>query len=543
MQDDRAKGRQMTNQFSRYLLEAEPAQAQEIIAELLSKPVPDLALMGELAANLFANARFSLAAMVFARWADMQPSNPEPWSNLGLCMLHLREVDKARQLFEYALEIDPEFHAARHNLGDAYKELGLQDKQLENAMVCVEKTPDSATARNNLGTALQDLGRAAEARQAFAHSLAIDPDNFEARFNLARLASDDGDTALATAFFESVLSVTRADPKRRDLVEYHLSYEYLTAGRLLDGWRLYERGFSPNVPLSIARRPDRQFDVPRWDGRPLDKGQTLMIWREQGIGDEIRFLTLLPLADLGAGKLIIETEPRLVNLFQRSFPDALVRVQQMSEAAGGTQMAKDYDFHMPVGSLPGLLMKDKAIYNRLGSYLKADAGEKDRFASRMTKYVGMRKVGICWRSHQLSAKRNRKYTALRDWAEVLVMPDTIFVNLQYGDCEAEIRAIEKELGIDILRWPDVDLKNDLEAVLGIMDNLDLVISPSTAVLPLAGALGRPTIYLGQRTWVLLGERETYPWFRSVSPLIVEPTIPVSNVLSKVGALAESMLSS
>ncbi len=519
------------------LLQAPAGQAERLLADVLANLQPnlqsDLAMLGELVAGLFGASQFALAAMVFARWTELQPNNPEPWSNLGLCLLQMREADKARQLLEYALELDPSFIAARYNLGDVYKELGQQEARLANAQACVALQPSAAIAHNNLGTALQDDGQPQAAKQAFLQALQCDPAYFEAQFNLARLASDEGDTASATAFFEKARAWPGLDPQRRELVEYHLAYEYLSAGRLREGWDLYERGFSPLVPLSIARRPDRHFTVPQWDGRPLEPGQTLMLWREQGIGDELRFLSLLPLLDIGEGNLIIETETRLVDMLQRSCPQATVRVQQMSEGDGGQQTAHDYDLQLPVGSLPQLLMRDTGAFSRLGAWLKPAPAQVERFAQRLVPHEGKRKVGICWRSHQLSAKRNRKYTALTDWHEVLARPDTVFVNLQYGDCEAELQAAEAALGISILRWPDVNLKEDLEAVLGIMANLDLVISPSTAVLPMAGALGCPTLYLGQRTWVLLGQTQSYPWFSSVHTFVVPSTEPVATTLPAV----------
>ncbi|MEY2663639.1 MAG: hypothetical protein RIR35_447, partial [Actinomycetota bacterium] len=126
----------------------------------------------------------------------------------------------------------------------------------------------------------------------------------------------------------------------------------------------------------------------------------------------------------------------------------------------------------------------------------------------------------CWRSHKLSATRNKKYTALEDWHRVLSIPGTVFVNLQYGECEEEIQQVESALGIRVLRWPDVDLMNDFGGVAALIKNLGLVVSISSAVVPLAGAVGTPTICMTRQNWVLLGEKNTYPWFPSVMPVVV-----------------------
>ncbi len=515
------------------IINGPPDLAKQLLATVLSDSEQDMSCWGQLAGRLFLNAKHDLAAMIFARWVEIDANNPEPWGNLGLCMLKMQKTENARELLEYALELEPAYFPAWCNLVDVYKELGELDKQLACARECVRLQPNSSLAHNNLGTSLQEAGRLEEAYGEYQISLSIDPDNFEARFNLARISAEQGNHSDATKFFEAALSAEGKGQPHREVIEYHLAYEYLATGKLSEGWKLYEKGFSPKVPLSIARRPARSFEVPMWNGLPLQDGETLMVWREQGIGDELRFLSLLPLINLGKGRLIIETEPRLVEILKRSFPSALVRPQKMENPAGGMQSAFDYDCHLPIGSLPRLLMNHSSIYPSLGGYIQPSLLKVEEFANRMKQYEGKAKVGICWRSHKLSPKRNAKYTRLGDWTEVLTIPDIVFVNLQYGDCESEITEIEGRLGIDILRWKDVNLMDDLESVIGIMGNLDLVIAPSTAVIPIAGALGVKSVYIGHQNWMMLGESEIYPWFRSVTPVLASHGTPVSSVMADV----------
>lgn len=526
MRDDEA--------MKKAILDGPLADAEPLLARLLATGAGE-AVLGELAGGLFSRERYGMALMIFAVWAERDANNPEPWSNLGLCLQRMGRSSEAREVLEHALALKPGFAAARNNLCAVYQHLGLHEEQWKNALLAVELQPGSVLALNNLGSALLDLGRSTDAREIFEQCLVIDKDSFEANFNLARVALDEGRHADAIAFLEPALAGGFGRARLyRDMIEYHLAYARLAAGRLGDGWAGYERGFSAAISPTIARLPARSFSAPRWDGRPLGPQQRLLIWREQGIGDELRFLSLLPRADLGAGDLILETEPRLVGMLQRTFPRAQVRAQQ-------TDASEDYDFQLPVGSLPGLLMKDQTAFAGLGGWLRPAPFEVARFAQRLAPHEGKRKIGICWRSHKLGGARNKKYTELGDWHSFLNTKNAVFVNLQYGDCEAELVEAERSLGIRILRWQDVDLKDDLEAVLGLMQNLDLVVSPSTAVVPLAGALGRPTIYLGHPNWFLLGEEHRYPWFESVRPLVVAPAQPVSSALKDVPALATRML--
>ena len=520
-----------------------PADEAEMLLTTVLAGGLDKESMGQLAGDLFRVERYSLAQMLFASWTEMEPTNPEPWSNLGLSLSRNGQLHEARTVLEYVKEAAPDYAPALNNLCSVYQFLGEHALQLSHAMKAAELQPRSSLALNNLGTALMEHGKLAEAKAAFEKSRAIDPGNFESGFNLARVASDEGRNDEALAFLEAALASPASRSRRwRDMIEYHLSYEYLRIGRLVQGWEFYERGFAETISPTIARTPNRKFTVPRWDGSRLAAGQRLLVWREQGIGDELRFATMLLQMDAGDASVIIETDRRLAPMLQRSFPDFIVRAQAATRQGADPQRAGEYSHHLPIGSLPCLLMRDRSLFGSLGGYLKPLPAEVDRFASRLVPFAGKRLVGICWRSHKLSATRNRKYTALHEWGPVLSRPDTVFVNLQYGDCEQELVDIEGALGIRVLRWPDVDLKEDLEAVLGILHHLDMVITPSTAVLGFAGAMGTPTVYLGHQNWLMLGETEVYPWYASVRPLLVEPTLPVSSLIPEARRVMDQLLS-
>jgi hypothetical protein len=180
----------------------------------------------------------------------------------------------------------------------------------------------------------------------------------------------------------------------------------------------------------------------------------------------------------------------------------------------------DFDYHLPIGSLPRLLMSSVEVLRDVPPLLHPDPADVAKFAGRLAEYRGKKLVGICWRSHKLSATRNKKYTALEDWRGILSTPGAMFVNLQYGECEQEIQQIERELGINVLRWADLDLMNDFSGVAALMKNLDLVMSISSAVVPLAGAVAAPTLCMTYQNWVLLGEKNTYPWFPAVTPVAI-----------------------
>jgi len=87
--------------------------------------------------------------------------------------------------------------------------------------------------------------------------------------------------------------------------------------------------------------------------------------------------------------------------------------------------------------------------------------------------------------------------------------------------------------IEIIRWNNLDLKNDLESVIALIGNLDYVVSVGTAVSTIAPAVGVPTILLTLRSWLMLGEENKFPWFKLITPLIANKSEIVSSKLELV----------
>ena len=149
------------------LLAGDTASAEIALSRFLESDAWQLDDLAELAVQLVPRGHFLLATQVFAKWTEATPNNPEPWTNLGLCLSRQKRLQDARSVLEYALEINSDYLPAMNNLGEVYQELGEHDLQMKNCLQAVSKHPNSALAFNNLGSAFVELARFAEAKQAF----------------------------------------------------------------------------------------------------------------------------------------------------------------------------------------------------------------------------------------------------------------------------------------------------------------------------------------------------------------------------------------
>ncbi|NDC08094.1 MAG: hypothetical protein EBZ75_01940 [Oxalobacteraceae bacterium] len=503
------------------IIQGPEPKANEILLKILSQPKIEFQQLSNLGKQLMNIGRFALAGRIFARWAEIHPKNAMAWSNLGGCLARMNLLKQAKEVLQHAIEIDPSYVGARVNICGVFQSLGEHHLALENALAAVQADPKSYLAFNNLGTALKELGFSAEAKHAFETSLMLSKDVFFPKFNLAKIEAESGNPELAIVHFEELLNdETRNRGANIDMVKYALGFEYLKVGRISEGFDFYEKGFSEKIPSRIARHPHRKFYVPQWDGTELKAGQRLMVWREQGVGDEVMFGACLPLLEKYDAKIILEIDKRLIDVFQRSFPDFEVREQRFSPGDGLIQTMRDYDFHISIGCLYKHFVQSLDDMKELDAYLQPNLELAQKFSDRLDDLGPGRKIGICWRSGTLSTNRNSAYTHLVDWASIFAMPNTVFVNLQYGDCEEELREAESLHNIKIHRWDDVDLKEDLESVFALMHNLDGFISVGTAVVPFAGAVGLPGVVMLKKGWALLGREDKYPWFPGIKPVVI-----------------------
>jgi tetratricopeptide (TPR) repeat protein len=482
---------------------------------------------------------FQSAVRIYARAFELAPSDPSLAASFGGALLRSGKPHEAKTLLLHCLDLDPKHMAARINLGGVYQALGDLKACLNNALEAVSIDPTNAVAFNNLGSALSDLSMWAEAKHAFETALMLQPTQLDALINVASCEAKLCNHAKAIKHYEEVLLKLPFEAKQRaEAIRFFASFQYLQLGELKKGWGYYEGGFSTLVPITGARTPKLQTTVPVWNGQDLNN-KNILIWREQGIGDEILFASCLPdfLDKHTSTHCSLLSEPRLTRVFKRSFPK--VNVFGQLEEVELTQ----FDYHLPLGSLMRVFRDAIEKFESPKPYLVADKYLRLEFERRLSPYrnEGKRLVGMCWRSGLLGPNRNGGYTNIDDWEFIRdTAKDFAFVSLQYGNAEPELLAAEAAFGVKILRWDDIDLKNDMERVFALVSCLDVVVTVGTSVSAIAGSLGVPTIYLVKRGWLFLGQ-EKFPWFNNFHELVADGDEPVASKLKDVPSLIHSIL--
>lgn len=323
---------------------------------------------------------------------------------------------------------------------------------------------------------------------------------------------------------------TRALAPDDDYAAFDLGMLYLALERWAEGWPLYNR----RLALRDARPRSDRFDLPYWDGAPaFDK--RLLIWNDQNIGDEMQFARLLPEAVARVARLTLECDPRLVPLFARSFPSVTV-VPRADPPIPATD-AGPHDMQLPQGHLGRLLRSNTDAFKRgPQQWLMADPARTACLRERYMDWSGGRPViGIAWKS--VNVKFKGKNAPLPLWRPVIQDTDALFLSVQYGPVEGDLRDAQMALGVAIAHDKEIDPMTDLDAFACQLAAVDAVISISNSTVHQACGLGRPVMGLlhvrPDWRWGLTGD--TSPWFPSLRLYRQERRDDWAPVLERVGA--------
>ncbi len=415
------------------------------------------------ALNSLANAlkeqgKLDEAAANFKASLAIRP-DPEVFTSLGCVLADLDRPDEAMAHHGRAIEINPDYAEAHYNLGNALRDLGRLDQAMASYRRAFAIKPDLAEAYHNHGVVLQDLNRLDEAMASYHEAIAIRPDYPEPRCGLG--------------------------------------HAQLLRGEFADGWKNYAWRWQTKDYAGFRR----DYDAPAWDGGDFD-GKTLLLYREQGLGDFIQFVRYAPLAAARGGRVVVEAPPKLKCLFA-----AMEGVDAVIETG---QQPPSFDLHAPLLDLPWLLGTRLETIPAGAPYIGPAPELVNKWRSRLAARDGLR-IGLVWGGNP--EHKNDKYRSMDPalLEPLLQISGVTLFSLQVGR-DGEAADTFGDRVIDLM--PEAAPFDETAAV---MMNLDIVISIDSSSAHLAGALGRPVwtllSYVPDWRWML--DRDDSPWYPSM----------------------------
>ncbi len=452
----------------------------------------------------------------------IMPEEPNSWHLLGAAAWQRGDLPSAEEFIRKAIQYNDKASAYYANLGGVLKQKGDLPDAITQFEKAVSIDPMNEGARKSLSESLHAYGmemmhakKLDEAKSAYRRVLQLEPNNVPTLNNLAMLLQHEGERAIARGVYDRALKV---EPDNM-VVRYNRSISVLTEGRLEEGWK----DFAFSEPYW------RQLQDPRkhlpwlqkcalWDGSNL-RGKKILVWGDQGIGDEIVYASMVPdLMEQGA-EVTIECMDRLIPIFTRSSPTARILARQdppLPDAA--------FDFHAPGMWLPRWLRPTMESFPPRRSFISADTDVTKRLRERYAAFGKKRIIGLSW--FTISPDWGlRRSIPLPDILAELPLDDVLIVDLQYADTAgAWQEAREKFPNLCMIHDDEVDQFKDMDMYTAQVAACDYVITISNTTSHVAGALGIPaSILMPQEglTWYWFEAGENCPWYPSIR--LLRPT--------------------
>jgi Tfp pilus assembly protein PilF len=463
------------------------------------------------------------ARETFERAVNANAEHPQAWSNLGMIHASHGKLRDAKRCFLRAVSVRPSFYMALCNLGLACRQLEQLEEAEAHLRAAIAARPEPPEAWVTLGNLLQDAGRLDEARAACEQAKRRSP-GAEARIALAGVHYRLGDLGGAEDEYRAALEREPGHPE----AELGLAQLLLSQGRFAEGWDRYE------ARLRALASPERPFPYPACEGALT--GRRVLIYGEQGIGDEILFASCLPDALADARSCFLVPNPRLASLFRRSFPGIEVLRELDAMRVGLEEAPVNAECRLAIGSLPRRYRRSRERFPQRGGYLAADPERAARWRERLAGLGASRVLGIAWRGGHLVTGKTARSLSLEDLACLLRLEGIAWVSLQADATAAELERAERACGVPVRHWPEAH--RDLEDTAALICGLEAVVAVASTIVHLAGALGRPVSVLAPAapSWRYLLEGNTMPWYPSARVFRREPNGGWGEAIGRIAAL-------
>jgi len=474
------------------------AEALKLCQQIL-KTRPDqvdvLHLMGVIA---FHAGRNEEAILRLKQALKLKPEMPEAALNLSKVYRHKGKWREYLAALETVHAHWPERADVLTDMGFAEEQIGRHDAAIARLRQALAVDPRAILAHDNLGTIFTRQGNIAEAEVHLKAALEVDPDMFTALMTLALVYDATGRRDDVIATYDRIL---QRHPEQV-YAHFQRALANLCRGNFREGWEEY---------LWRFRRPDSRtlhtaFPAHFWRGEPL-QGRKLLVWTEQGPGDEILLASMIPdVLERGAHVTLV-CSPRLVPLFRRSFKDCAV---MSTEDTGRIGKGDAPDFQASFSHLGAALRPSLESFPARPRYLVPDPARREKLrAAYQAQAPGTKLVGIAWHSANIGAEQ-QKSVALADWAPILKIPGATFVSLQYGEYAQDAKAF------DIIVDKSVNPLKDIDGFAAQVAAMDHVVSVSNTTVHVSGALGMPTSTMIPasygRIWYWFLDRSDSPWY-------------------------------
>lgn len=388
------------------------------------------------------------------------PDMPQLWFYAGNHLFRTDRAAMAVQAFERCIELDSN-SLVLANLGAAYRRLNAHEEGIRVLKAALDRNPDYGPALVNLGSMYVNEGKPAE----------------------------------GIPHLERAVALGRASGRMERGACWNLALLYLEAGRFKEGFDLYRTGLGDERLVRNYGKESKGVAEPAvLQPTSETKEKTLIVWGEQGIGDELMFAQCLPDAMREFGKVIFECHPRLEWLHRQAYPGLTIYPTRKDEQIEWPIKENIHaDYKCPIGDLASRYRPDLAAYKAGFTLYRYDEREREAYRSQLEQLARGRKiVGIATRGGVMQTARTYRTLRVADADRLFSNTECLFVGLDYDDMTGFASSCDEKYPERYVWFPSIVQHWDYHHTGALMAACDLVVTVAQSAAHLAAVLGLPT---------------------------------------------------
>ena len=438
------------------------------------------------------NLKHYTQAITLARYLIQDDENILAHNILGLSLYSNGQESNAFEVFSKAIQSNPKDSSLFNNLSNLYLRSKNFIKAKYFAQKAVNLNPLCSNSYFTLGISLNANNQKKDAILAFKKSFKLEKSNSSALLQIGNIYKD------IKEFTKSIEIYRKHQKLFPHIVSgyWNESTIHLRNQRFKIGWDKYETGIKNDQRFLIDGFHREKKLV--WDGKPFEG--TLLIYGEQGLGDQIIFSTLLPDLLKIQSRIILKVNKKLLNFYSYNFKN--IRVYSETD----TIPEESYKKFIAIGSLCKFLRTKISDFEN-SSFKNFDVPNQNLNVKKLFTNSNPI-VGISWYTTSFQTGVNRSLSPV-EISKIINKSKFNFINLQYGGVADQIQTIQKLTNNALISFPELDLTDDIVSLSNLILKCDLVLTIDNTTAHLSSSLG-------QKTWVLLPYSADFRWFENTS---------------------------
>lgn len=417
-----------------------------------------------------------------------------------------------------ALNQRPHIGALWFYAGNVLAARGLQAVALECFLKSYQLEPHPAIL-SNAGTCLRYMQDVPLCRQLLQYGLERSPDDVTILANLCGSYVNEGNPQTGIAYGERVIDNPEAGPA----VKFNLALLYLEAGEFARGFELYAQGHHTHREYRVYD-PDPPPLTRELHDELRGKGKRLLVYGEQGLGDELMFATMLEDARRDY-EIIFDCHPRLEWLHRHARwarhdddypPITLHATRKNFEIDKGWEV--EADAKVPIGNLGRFYRNDLSKFTWRGPWYMPPERERAEYRAHLERIARGRKIiGLTTRGGSPQTARMYRMMPTEVLEQLFADDRNLVVALDYEDVTPLADWVTQKYGPGRLVWhPSIVWHWDYHQTAALVAATDAVVTVTQTIAHLSAAMGHPTYVMtpSRPDWRMGLTGESWCWYPS-----------------------------